>query len=116
MSHYNRDTAKGRILSDLDGSILTDCDHATRSLFRCWVDGSYLGEDHGLRNKAFIAAHRDNPKAMRSFVIAEFTKYTAHDAQCSPSYAQRVIVNGLTYDALDSLTDALVNDVLEMPV
>ena len=112
MSVFNRDTVKGRIMSDLSGPILTDCNHPTRSLFSCWLDGSYLGEDHGLRNKEYVAAHRHDRKAMRSFVIGEFTKYTAHDAQCSTAYAQRCIVDGMTHAALDSLTDALIDDVL----
>ena len=38
-------TAKGRILRDLGGDLM-DSDHATRRMFRCWLDGSYLGEDH----------------------------------------------------------------------
>jgi len=112
MNTFNRDTVKGRIMSDLSGAILTDCNHITRSLFGCWIEGSYLGQDHGLRNREYVNAHRHDLKAMRTFIISEFTKYTAHDAKCSTAYAQHCIVSSTTHRNLKTLTDELINDVL----
>ncbi len=59
-------TAKGRILRDLGGDLM-DSNHSARRLFRCWLDGSYLGEDHYLANVDYISANNQNRKAMRSF-------------------------------------------------
>ena len=105
-------TIKTDILRDLQGDLM-DSNHATRRFFRCWLDGSYLGEDHYRANLEFIKGNNHDRKVMRSFIINEFCKFTAHDASCSPSYAQSVIVKGILPDALASLTDALIDDALE---
>ena len=64
-------------------------------------------------NVEFINSNAHDRKAMRSFIISEFCKYTAHDADCSASYAQRVIVKGILPDALATLTDLLIDDAIE---
>ena len=105
-------TAKGRILRDLGGDLM-DSNHSARRLFRCWLDGSYLGEDHYLANVDYISANNHNRKAMRSFVINEFCKYSAYDANCSAGYAQSVIANHFSTDFLNKLNDALIDEAIE---
>ena len=34
-----------RIKRDLNGDLF-DVNHVTRRMFRCWLDGSYLGYEH----------------------------------------------------------------------
>ena len=113
MYPHDTNTAKGRILNELQGGDLMDSNDATRRFFRCWLDGSYLGESHCRANLEFINGNGHDRKAMRSFVINEFCKYTAHDAGCSASYAQAVIATGIPVDALAALTDALIDDAIE---
>ena len=112
MSRYDDMTAKGRILREFNTDFL-DADEPVRRYFRLWLDGSYLGESHYRSNVNFISANADDRKAMRGWVIREFCRYTAHDADCSVSYAQRVLVDNLLPDALASLTDLLIDDALE---
>ena len=105
-------TAKTRIIRDLQGDLL-DCNHVTRRFFRGWLDGSYLGEEHYRANKEFLLAHHDKPKKLRSWVINQFTQFTATDAYCSYGYAQKVIVDFIDRDTLEKLNDALIDDALD---
>ena len=105
-------TAKGRILRDMGGDLMNG-DHATRQLFRCWWDGSYLGADHYRNNVNFIKANSHDRKAMRSFVINEFCKYSAYDANCSAGYAQSVIADHFSTEFLNKLNDALIDEAIE---
>jgi hypothetical protein len=80
-------TAKERIQRDLQGDLFAR-NHPTRSYFRGWLDGSYLGERHYNYNLGKIKPHVHKSgaaleKALRPFVINAFCAYTAHDAQCS---------------------------------
>ena len=104
---------KERIQRDLNGDLL-EVNHATRRFFRCWLDGSYLGYDHYQANLEFLKANHDNPKRLRMFVISEFTKYTAHDADCSYGYAQKVIVETISKDKLEKLNNLLIEDALDL--
>jgi hypothetical protein len=106
-------TIKTDILRDLEGNLTTDSNHATRRMFRCWLDGSYLGEDHYRANLKFIKGNNHDRKAMRRFIISEFVRYIAHDAQCSTSYAHRIIVGRYSKDYLDMLNDALIDEAIE---
>ena len=112
MSRYDTNTAKGRILREFKTDFF-DANEPVRRFFRCWLDGSYLGADHYRNNVDFINSNAHDRKRMRSFIISEFCKYTAHDADCSASYAQSVIVKGILPDALATLTDLLIDDAIE---
>jgi len=107
------DNIKTRIIRDLEGDLL-DSNHATRRFFRCWLDGSYLGEDHYRMNLDFLLINRDKPKALRSWVVSEFVRYTAHDAYCSAGSAQKVIVDTVERETLNELTDHLIADALDL--
>jgi hypothetical protein len=118
---------KTRILRDLQGDLM-DSNHATRRFFRCWLDGSYLGAEHYKANVAELIAMVDKyglcsglDAALHRWVIPQFVKYTAHDAQCSTGYAQKVIVehfkslpNPKGKDLLYFFTDELVGDALDL--
>ena len=112
MSRYDGNTAKGRILREFNTDFL-DANEPVRRYFRLWLDGSYLGESHYRMNVDFIKGNAHDRKALRSFIIREFCRYTAHDADCSPSYAQRVLVQNILPDALATLTDLLIDDAIE---
>ena len=107
------DNIKTRIIRDLEGDLL-DCNHVTRRFFRCWLDGSYMGEGHYRMNLDFLLINRDKPKALRSWVVSEFVRFTAHDAYCSAGYAQKVIVDTIPRDTLEKLNVALVDDALDL--
>jgi len=124
-------TTKQRIFNDLQGSE-TDSNHVTRRMFRCWLDGSYLGEEHYRQNIADLKKICDDGLnrfgiRLNSWVINQFTRYTAHDAQCSYGYAQKCIVEyfketSKNYDdptldykhLLCVYTDDLADDALDL--
>ena len=113
-------TAKTRIIRDLQGDLL-DCNHATRRFFRCWLDGSYLGDEHYRDNVAYLRQSLSRygvgaklEVKIRPWVINQFVRYTAHDAQCSYSHAQKVIVATVDSATLNELTDHLITDALDL--
>jgi|13_taG_2_1085334.scaffolds.fasta_scaffold00509_25 hypothetical protein len=113
-------TAKTRIIRDLQGDLL-DSNHATRRFFRCWLDGSYLGEEHYRDNVAYLRQSLSRygvgmklEAKIRGWVIGQFVRYTAHDAQCSHGYAQRVIVDTVDGETLSELTHHLITDALDL--
>ena len=120
---------KNNILRDLRGDLF-DSDHATRRFFRCWLDGSYFGENDYRRNVQYLRdalkAHGVGIKLERKitpWVVGQFVRYTAHEADCSSGYAQKVIVehfnslpNPMEADLLGSFTTELISDALDLIV
>ena len=106
-------TAKTRIIRDLQGDLL-DSNHVTRRHFRMWLDGSYHGEEAYRTNKAFLMMYHDKPNKLRSWVINQFTQFTATDAHCSYGYAQKVIVETIDSETLEKLNKELVEDALDL--
>lgn len=113
-------TAKTRIIRDLQGDLL-DCNHATRRFFRCWLDGSYLGEEHYRDNVAYLRQSLSRygvgmklEAKIQGWVIGQFVRYTAHDADCSYSHAQKVIVDTVDGETLSELTQHLITDALDL--
>ena len=113
-------TAKTRIIRDLQGDLL-DSNHATRRFFRCWLDGSYLGYEHYQDNVAYLRQSLQRygvgmklEAKIRGWVINQFVQYTAHDADCSYSHAQKVIVDTLDMTMRNELTDHLITDALDL--
>ena len=104
---------KERIANDLSGNLF-DANCPTRRFFRCWLDGSYNGEEHYRRNVAFIQKNKDDKRRMRSFVISEFVLYTACDSHCSPSYAAKMIKEIVPANDLERLNDELIEDALDL--
>ena len=130
----SNDNIRTRILRDLEGDLTTDGNHATRRMFRCWLDGSYLGEHHYRSNIADLKAIIDGGekgwrKRLHRWTISQFVRFTAHDAQCSSGYAQKCIVDHFKgIDVTEGFqppypdykhflwlfTDALVDDALDL--
>ena len=119
-------TIKTDILRDLQGDLM-DSNHATRRLFRCWLDGGY---DLDMRDKN-TSYLRDELKknglgiafenAITPWVVGQFVKYTAHDAKCSYGYAQKVIVehfkglpNPSELDLLYFFTNELIGEAIDL--
>ena len=112
---YSGMNIKEKIEYDYGGTQLTDdCNHAIRRFFRCWLDGSYNGEQHYKRNCEYLWENRDNNKALRSFVIREFVEYTASDYGCSYSHAQNCIMDSMTTFRLEQLNELLIADALDL--
>lgn len=103
-------TATQRIAQDLAGD-LTDPNHIVRRHFSLWIEGSYKGEEHRAANLQALLTSND--KQLRTFIISEFTKFTAADAFCSYGHAQKSIVAALSKDALAQLTKDLTADCIE---
>ena len=66
-------TAKDRIQRDLQGDLLDD-NHATRRYFRCWLDGSYNGEESYRFNVERLKLSHDKPSAMLAKLTAALTE------------------------------------------
>lgn len=103
-------TATQFIAQDLAGD-LTDPNHIVRRHFSLWIEGSYKGEEHRAANLQSLLTSND--KQLRTFIISEFTKFTAADAWCSYGHAQKSIVAALSKDALAQLTKDLTADCIE---
>ena len=112
------------IKSRLNGDLL-EPNHFTRRMFRCWLDGSYLGEQHykanvkfltDLKEQAFKFGHGKHlDKKVRSFVIGQFVQYIAHEVgECSTSYAHRVINETIDADTLEKLNTELIDDAWDL--
>jgi len=102
---YANMNIKEKIAHDYGGTqLIDDVNHAVRRFFRCWLDGSYLGEAHYRRNCDFIKENFDNHRAIRSFVVNQFIQYTAHEYDCSYGHAQSCIVLAISRDNLANST------------
>ena len=88
--------------------------HPIRRFFRCWLDGSYNGEGHYRANVEFLWANRNNQRALRGFIIREFTEYTASEYSCSTGYAGTCIVDSFTRTELEVLNGQLIEDALDL--
>jgi len=106
-------TATQFIAQDLAGD-LTDPNHIVRRHFSLWIEGSYKGEEHRAANLQALLTYKD--KQLRTFIISEFTKFTAADAWCSYGHAQKCIVAELSEDKLAQLTEDLTADCLEWAI
>mgnify|MGYP003652197073 FL=1 len=86
----------------------------TRRFFRCYLDGSYYGEQDYRNNVEYLEQYKANKKKLRSFVVFKFTKYMADDTGCSYGYAQKVIVNTIPKEKLEALNEELIEDALDL--
>lgn len=91
-----------------------DVNHPIRRFFRCWLDGSYNGEEHYRQNLAYIKAYKDNNKKLRSFVIGQFVAYMSRENDCSYATVQKAITKALTKKQLEILNQELIEDALDL--
>lgn len=110
------------------GTMITCPNHLRRRMFRCWLDGSYLGQAHYQRNCQRILEAGDHWGKLRSFVVEQFGEYIAHEFDCSRStavdaikaafpdeYADPIEVRGVTvFTELQHLTEELMEDARDL--
>jgi len=112
---YSNMNIKEQIAHDCGGTqLIDDVNHNMRRFFRCWLDGSYNGEGHYKMNCDFIKKHHNNHRAMRRFVINEFTNFIALEYECSHGHAQSCIVSAISKENLERLNDLLIEDAKDL--
>lgn len=105
-------TIAQQIDNDLRTGSIADPQHWARSHFGLWIEGSYLGEAHYNSNLDRVR-NATTSRKLRSFVIEQFTKFMAHEYDCSFGHAQKCVVAAFSEDTLENFTRILVADVLE---
>mgnify|MGYP003649689002 CR=1 FL=1 len=108
-------------LSDRDhGTIgydqtILDANHFARRMFRCWLDGSYLGES---QYYAFCASARNNyhdDKALRRVVIHAWCEFLAFEFSCSWHTAQNATAESLQcVEMFSLLNNELIDDLRDL--
>ena len=99
--------------------IVTNCDHIMRRLFRVFIEGSYgngcMNDHRGTVKALHDIVNRHSPKAkhraLRSWVIHQHTSFIAAEFKCSPSHAQKCVVQAFG-DSLPRYTIALMADAM----
>lgn len=101
--------------------IVTNCDHIMRQHFRLFIEGSYGNGSMNDHRRTVKALHdivnRQSPKAkhnaLRSWVIYQHTSFIATEFKCSPSHAQKCVVEAFNAPALQRYTVALMADAMD---
>lgn len=93
-----------------------DCsNHWVRRFYRCWVDGSYLGEDHYKKNLNYIEKWRNSIPKLRQFAISNFIQFLHTEfPEISDSTIRRHVVSTFTKEELDNLNKELIEDSLDL--
>jgi hypothetical protein len=88
--------------------------HWLRRFFRCYIDGSYLGEAHYKANLLFVTANKNNTRRLRSFAInamidflhIEFTEISRATIRKQFScYFEKQELEAINKDLVDDLLD-----------
>ena len=115
MKLYQEMNAREKIIHDHGGTQLTDdVNHPVRRYFRCWLDGSYNGEQNYRRNCDFVRRNHNNHSIMRQFVVSEFCQYVAREYDISTEYAKTCVSESMSSSRFLLLTDQLVDDALDL--
>lgn len=85
-----------------------------RRFFRCWIDGSYLGEWHYRENRADARRYYHNDKVLRACAINWFCDFIAHEESCPVRTVQRHMVDTVPRDVLEALNVELIDDIREL--
>ena len=93
---------------------LHDSNTPTRRFFRCYIDGSYLVFDDYKHNCDYVRRHYNSDKKLRSFVIAKFASYMAHDNNCKPQTALNAIKKAWPIARLEQLNIELIDDARDL--
>lgn len=103
------------MMPDLNPSIITDTNCGIRRFFRCWLDGSYHGEDRCRANVAFLKAERQSDDAiLRNWVVAEFVVYLSHEYMIPSSTMSLILGRSFTKAQHQELSAELVKDALTL--
>ena len=115
MKSYSQMNIQEQIAYDCGGTkLIDDVNTPMRRHFRCWLDGSYNGREHYLRNCKYLWENRNNRRALRSFIVREFCEYLAREYDCSYGYAQKAMVACTTPTRLERLNELLIDDALDL--
>ncbi len=110
--NYLSDSDQGT--AGYDQTIL-DANHFARRMFRCWLDGSYLGES---QYHAHCDSARDNyndDKALRRAVNHSFVSFVAFEFNCSFGTAHSAVLEALQcVELLSLLTNELIDDLRDL--
>lgn len=88
--------------------------HWLRRFYRCFIDGSYLGQEHYQNNCNRLKAIKGNIRKLRSFVIENFVRFLKQEYDLSPSTIQKTILKTIPSDELTALNDELIDDSLDL--
>ena len=94
-----------------DQTIL-DPNHFARRMFRCWLDGSYLGESHYHSNCNSARDNYNDDKALRRVVIHEFIQFIEFEFSCLWSTARGAIIESV--EDIEALNIELIDDLREL--
>tara|TARA_R110000824_G_scaffold46305_5_gene133236 strand:+ start:7154 stop:7582 length:429 start_codon:yes stop_codon:yes gene_type:complete len=115
MKSYSQMDIQEKIAYDCGGTkLIDDVNTPMRRHFRCWLDGSYNGRKHYLRNCEYLWENRNNQRRLRVFIIQEFSQYIAREYDCSVGHAQKAMVACIAPTRLERLNGLLIDDALDL--
>lgn len=89
--------------------------HWLRRFFRCYIDGSYKGQEHYKRNIAYIKDNKDNKIKLRAFAISSMIDFLSIEyPHISSSTIQKAIVQAMAKNELEILNAELIEDCLNL--
>ena len=102
------------LLDDYKRTVDDKNNHWVRRFFRCWLDGSYLGEDHYKGNQSHIRILKDTPE-LSEWVLNEFYRFLRHEFDGYTPYRIISAVNCVfSGEEKQKLTQDLVVDALDL--
>ena len=93
---------------------VTDANTWHRRFYRCWIDGSYLGEWHYRYNCEKVSDIYRSDRALRAFAIETFCEFIAHEEGCKPATVRRHMVKTVSRDTLEALNVELIDDLRDL--
>ena len=89
--------------------------HWIRRFFRCYIDGSYKGQEHYKTNCTYVQAHKDEPRRIRSFAISSFLDFlNVEFPDINRQTIQKLIVKIFIPHELEKLNAELVDDYKDL--
>ena len=99
---------------ELSNDIINDSNCWHRRFFRCWIDGSYNGQEHYKQNCRVVRDNYGNDKALRAVAIGEWCDFMATEFDCSRSTVQKHMVKQFTGGQLDAINEELIDDLRDL--
>lgn len=95
------------------GTVITCPNHFVRRMFRCWLDGSYKGQDHYKLNKRSIKRGIKG-EWLPAWALREFFHYMAYEFESMPTDVARCAAEALTLDGTELLAKELAADAYDL--
>ena len=99
---------------ELSKDILTDSNCWHRRFFRCWIDGSYKGQEHYEDSCKYTRDYYGDDDALRRRVISEWCAFMGREFDCSTSTVVRHMKDAFTKDEMEALNTELVDDLRDL--